>query len=362
MYFSFFRDFLSQNCQINKKLDYFCLIIYPKFIHQNKHRFMNRLIHFKLTAALIACLMALHVSAYALADCNITGANSPKETIRGDVDGDGQVNISDVTALIDYLLGSGSVSTDAADVNLDEQINIGDVTTIIDYLLSGLWPEPEPIDMWYLIGDRVGSNPWENEGENSIGRGLIPLYPVGDFNGLGKGTLMYFGYFGANDSVMLIHNPGKRDDCWGCKPNGIFGRGGEEIVGIATGTDGYFNIMLNTKTNRFYFFPYTATTPIIFNTINIVGPQSDWLTDDPDFVMTKLNPDKENHNWIFKNFTVPDYDQIKFAANSNWDNNWGAETFPHGRGVLNGPVIPIEAGTYDVYFNDITGDYNFIEK
>ena len=43
---------------------------------------------------------------------------------RGDVNGDGNVNISDVTALIDYLL-SGDVSpfdSQAADVNIDGNI------------------------------------------------------------------------------------------------------------------------------------------------------------------------------------------------------------------------------------------------
>ena len=55
----------------------------------------------------------------------------------GDVNTDGSVNISDVTALIDYLLGSGSVNPDYADVNGDSAVNISDVTALIDMLLSG---------------------------------------------------------------------------------------------------------------------------------------------------------------------------------------------------------------------------------
>jgi formylglycine-generating enzyme required for sulfatase activity len=61
---------------------------------------------------------------------------------RGDVDADGNVNISDVTALIDYLL-SGNASgifLANADCDLDGNVNISDVTTLIDYLLSGNWP------------------------------------------------------------------------------------------------------------------------------------------------------------------------------------------------------------------------------
>lgn len=59
----------------------------------------------------------------------------------GDVDGDGNVNISDVTALIDYLLSSdaSSINLDAADCDHDTNVNISDVTALIDYLLSGTW-------------------------------------------------------------------------------------------------------------------------------------------------------------------------------------------------------------------------------
>lgn len=55
----------------------------------------------------------------------------------GDVDHDGSVNISDVTTLIDYLLGTGEVCEICADVSVDESINISDVTALIDLLLAG---------------------------------------------------------------------------------------------------------------------------------------------------------------------------------------------------------------------------------
>jgi hypothetical protein len=60
---------------------------------------------------------------------------------RGDVNGDGSVNISDVTALIDYLLSGNpsGVNLTAADCNQDSSVNISDVTALIDYLLSGHW-------------------------------------------------------------------------------------------------------------------------------------------------------------------------------------------------------------------------------
>lgn len=59
--------------------------------------------------------------------------------VRGDVNGDGNVSITDVTALIDLLLGSDSISNQAADCNQDGDISITDVTALIDFLLSGTW-------------------------------------------------------------------------------------------------------------------------------------------------------------------------------------------------------------------------------
>ena len=64
----------------------------------------------------------------------ITLSNST--TTSGDVDGDGKVNIDDVTALIDILL-NGSVASGNADVDGDGRVNIDDVTALIDYLLNG---------------------------------------------------------------------------------------------------------------------------------------------------------------------------------------------------------------------------------
>ena len=56
----------------------------------------------------------------------------------GDVNKDGNVNISDVTALINYLLShdDSAINLDAANVNGDETVSIADVTALINNLLS----------------------------------------------------------------------------------------------------------------------------------------------------------------------------------------------------------------------------------
>ena len=55
---------------------------------------------------------------------------------KGDVNGDGFINVADVTALINHILNSTYVSLDVADMNNDGQINVADVTALIDYILA----------------------------------------------------------------------------------------------------------------------------------------------------------------------------------------------------------------------------------
>jgi formylglycine-generating enzyme required for sulfatase activity len=62
--------------------------------------------------------------------------------LKGDVNMDGSVDISDATMLINYLLSGNDdgFSYAAADVNEDGFVDISDATTLINYLLNGDWP------------------------------------------------------------------------------------------------------------------------------------------------------------------------------------------------------------------------------
>lgn len=60
------------------------------------------------------------------------------QVLAGDVDGDGMVNIIDVTALIDYILSrdASQINMSAADVDGSGSVNIADVTALIDIILA----------------------------------------------------------------------------------------------------------------------------------------------------------------------------------------------------------------------------------
>ena len=54
----------------------------------------------------------------------------------GDINGDGEINVSDVTALINKILGSSTYSDAVCDINGDGEINVSDVTALINLILK----------------------------------------------------------------------------------------------------------------------------------------------------------------------------------------------------------------------------------
>lgn len=64
-----------------------------------------------------------------LDDINVTVAG-----LQGDVNGDGKVDVSDVTAIIQNILGTAQYSTDQCDINGDGIVNVDDVTALIGLL------------------------------------------------------------------------------------------------------------------------------------------------------------------------------------------------------------------------------------
>jgi len=69
---------------------------------------------------------------HVLPDCVATAGE--QTTLKGDVNGDGEVNIADINAVIDIIL-SGS-SNNVGDVNGDGEVNIADINAIIDIILK----------------------------------------------------------------------------------------------------------------------------------------------------------------------------------------------------------------------------------
>ena len=56
--------------------------------------------------------------------------------ILGDVNADGAMNVSDVTTLVNMILGLLPTDKSTADVNNDGRVNVSDITALINLLLG----------------------------------------------------------------------------------------------------------------------------------------------------------------------------------------------------------------------------------
>ena len=267
----------------------------------------------------------------------------PIEANRGDVNADGTVSISDVTALIDYLLGSDVPISTGSDCNLDGTISIADVTTLIDYLLGSQWGEKKSIELWCLYGSQFGDSPWSPSG---FGLGIQPMYPIqgNSYDNNGHGIIEYTGFFTTNNFFLIT----KTD-----LSEFINNDGGAFCVDAS----GYYTIRLNTATREVSIIPLSGIRPPVYSTMSVAGDFNGWVTQSN--FMTPINQcAPENHDW-YLSLNLTSNTDMKFV-HEIWEAYWGSEAFPYGTGFAEGLNIPVPAGEYQVIFNDITGNYIFV--
>jgi len=84
-----------------------------------------------------------------------------------------------------------------------------------------------------------------------------------------------------------------------------------------------------------------------------VGATGSWSTD---FDLTST----DGNIWTATAYTMPG-GEFKFRLNHDWATAWGNSTFPNGTGdtTAGAPNILAIAGTYDITFNQTTGEYSF---
>lgn len=140
----------------------------------------------------------------------------------------------------------------------------------------------------------------------------------------------------------------RQDDSWNVNwGNSIFPTGnalpnGPNIPVKA----GAYNVTFNSVTGDYSFeFPM----------IGVIGSALNGWNDDVDMQTT------DGITYTLLNYPFMD-GFAKFRQDNNWDINWGAYTFPTGWAFQYGfgNDIPVVAGTYNVTFNRVTGEYIFV--
>jgi hypothetical protein len=127
---------------------------------------------------------------------------------------------------------------------------------------------------------------------------------------------------------------------------------------IIVTTAGYYDITFN-KTTGAYAFAFPIVD-IIGN--GITGNEAGW-----DSGINMATIDGANYTITRTLFATSSNSAptpgaaagVKFRLNNSWDTNWGGTAFPVGPTLGNNENIMVNAGTYAITFNRLTGVYNF---
>ncbi|MCQ2204639.1 MAG: DUF5115 domain-containing protein [Bacteroidales bacterium] len=122
---------------------------------------------------------------------------------------------------------------------------------------------------------------------------------------------------------------------------------------------GYYTLTVDFDALTYTWTKLENQEPATYEHISISGDFNGW----GDTELARVSDDN-NHNWYVLGQAVT-AGGIKFKANLDWATNWGTSVNiaeqNFGAGVNDGDNITIVDGTYDIYFNDITGQFVFIK-
>ena len=171
----------------------------------------------------------------------------------------------------------------------------------------------------------------------------------------------------ANMKIWLGSDFGKWDNAFGSASGdgvntaeGKLKAGGGAIVCPEKGA--YYTFTADFSTMTYKWTKLANQNPTEFKHVSLIGVGGKWNEGD-DIDLEQVAP----HNWYLAKQEIP-AGGLKIRADHKWrdDGNWG---FAEGqkyesKGTLitsgGSSNIPVPAGTYNIYFNDITGAYAFV--
>lgn len=209
----------------------------------------------------------------------------------------------------------------------------------------------------YLVGNATEAD-WNNNNNNQA-----IFRDANDEN-----VYYYTGRFVANE-FKLLTDLGNWQPQYGTSGNAVGlndGNAGGDPGTFVIPATGYYDFTIDisgvtnddTGSSSFTLVENTAAASApTYGSIGFIGSATPGGWDaDTDMVQSSFDP----HKWSARDVTIVP-GEIKFRANDAWDDNWGATSEWSGQASLGSPDnMPIAAGTYNIFFDDITGRYAFI--
>ena len=209
-------------------------------------------------------------------------------------------------------------------------------------------PMPQP---WYFVGQGIGSNDWYND-VWGLGNSMYPM------NILDDGSSRFTGYFYSGDNFKLVGVPGQWDMQIGSSDEGPYN----------LTFDSYNNYNISIKEAGWYTFEVDTKNRTASGKN---GDGSEWFSASDIYINSdnngnhfmEMSPCDEtndyNHVW-FSRMTFNNDDFIQFSYNQDGTEMlMGATGFPFEFAVNGNQKIPVKAGSYVVFFDHLTGYYQF---
>ena len=226
------------------------------------------------------------------------------------------------------------------------------------------------IELAYVVGSAFGDASWSNT-LSGMGVGNVPMFPIDGFDydkKTGKGSVSYTDYFDPTTQFKVLSHYIDPADAnkiqweYAYVADGVgktkWRAGGDDGDNISVAAAGYYTVVVDNIKHTCTISPATPDNTKTFSSMGLIGVDGDWNTDIP---MKAVNTKAANNHLWTCTITIKSDTEAKFRAEGGWDNNWGKVAFPYGKAAQNGANIKITKGTYKVFFNDLTGEYNFID-
>lgn len=172
----------------------------------------------------------------------------------------------------------------------------------------------------------------------------------------------------ANLKIWLGSDFGKWDNAFGSAAgDGVSAAEGKLKANggaiVCPEKNAYYTFTADFSTMTYKWTKLANQNPTEFEYVGLIGVGGKW-NDGDDIDLKQVAP----HNWYLAKQEIP-AGGLKIRADHKWrdDGNWG---FGEGQNYENKGTlitsggsgnIPVPAGTYNIYFNDITGAYAFVE-
>ena len=222
--------------------------------------------------------------------------------------------------------------------------------------------KPADPEIWWLIGADIADGSWGGD----MGKCVIPMQTLDGAEydkKTGQGEIQWIGYLGGSGFKLR----GSLDDGWATQWGqgdsfGSYVKNDGGSGNITVPEAGVYKVTLNTKDDNLSIEPYDGSAPV-YSGMAIAGSFNEW----GDTPMTPCSTGWENHDWYIT-YEFAAGDEVKIKQADSWDFNKGGTFINYSQGMYvygvgNGAnlVVP-EAGTYLIFFNDITGYIRFIKQ